>query len=155
MDDQITCRVNDKPRLRFRLRTLFIITTVIAAILGIAVWPFVRAMNGVRNAYAVWWAADMVVEHLKANDGAWPQDWDDLQDDYQTCVKRSGQPWSFDELQSRVVVDWHADPKQLASLANSNTVPPFRVIWLADGTDNYWESNEPNQIIADYLKSSK
>jgi hypothetical protein len=119
---------------------------------GLVIWTVHSALEGVRNAYAVWWVADMVVEHLEANDGEWPQNWDDLRDDYQTCVNRSGQPWSFEELRSRVVVDWYAKPSELAALANRGSDPPFRVIWLTDGSNNYWEHNEPNKIIADYLK---
>jgi hypothetical protein len=98
--------------------------------------------------------ADMVVEHLKASGGDWPQNWDELRDDYQICVQRSGQPWSFEELQRRVVVDWQANPIELAALADREIVPPFRVIWLSDGSNSHWEQNEPNQIIADYLKSA-
>ena len=123
---------------------------VLVVALGVGGWAIHRSMDGVRDAYAVWWVANMVVEHLKANGDAWPKNWEDLRDDYQTCVKRSGQPWSFEELRSRVAVDWQADPSELAVLANGRSIPPFRVIWLTDGTINYWEHAEPNQIIADY-----
>ena len=106
----------------------------------------------IRNSYAVWWVADMVIEHQLANEGAWPRNWDDLRDDYQTCVKRSGQPWTFEELRSRVIVDWNADPSALAKSAKTTDHPEFRVIWLRDGTNAHWESHEPNHIIYDYLR---
>ncbi|MEX2308221.1 MAG: hypothetical protein WD738_11540 [Pirellulales bacterium] len=132
---------------------LKIVACILVVALGVGGWAIHRSMEGVRNAYAVWWVADMVVEHLKANNGAWPRNWDELRDDYQTCVERSGQPWSFEELQNRVAIDWRADPSQLAALANRDFTPPFCVIWLSDGTNSHWEHAEPNQIIADYLKS--
>ncbi|HEX2476243.1 MAG TPA: hypothetical protein VHK01_15940 [Lacipirellulaceae bacterium] len=127
---------------------------VVVAVLGTGAWCLYRTLDGIRDAYAVWWVADMVVEHMIANQGAWPRDWDELRDDYQTCVARSGQPWSFEELRSRVIVDWSVDPKRLAAIASRGTRPPFRVIWLANGRENYWERREPNQIIAEHLKSS-
>ena len=113
-----------------------------------------RVNQDTRNAYAVWWTADVVVEHLKANDNEWPRSWSDLRDDYQTCVERSGQPWSFDELTNRTEVDWQADPAELLTQSKGHTTAQFRVITLADGTDSHWERREPNQIILDYLRLS-
>ena len=103
-----------------------------------------------RNAYAVWWVAGMVVDHMIANDGQWPENWEDLRDDYQSCVQRSGQPWPLDELMHRVRVDWDVDPRELTN-QQSDGVADFRVIWLADGSRAYWAGEEPNQIILDYL----
>jgi hypothetical protein len=133
---------------------LKIIVGILVVAIGVGAWTIHCSMESVRNAYAVWWVADMVVEHLKANGGAWPQSWDDLRDDYHTCVKRSGQPWSFEELRSRVVIDWRAEPSELAALANQGSDARFRVIWLKDGSNSHWEHAEPNRIIADYLKSA-
>jgi len=108
--------------------------------------------SGIRGSYAVWWVADMCIEHMKANDGDWPQSWDDLRDDYQTCVARSGQPWTFDELSSRVEVDWDASPIELLPMAGDSAVD-LRVIWLRNGSDVHWSGREPNTMILDYLKS--
>lgn len=113
-----------------------------------------RVNQGIRNSYAVWWVADMVVEHLKANDNQWPQNWDDLRDDYETCIERSGQPWSFAELSSRTQIDWQADPRQLLTQSKGDQTAQFRVVTLSDGTDSHWQSREPNQIILKYLRSN-
>lgn len=92
----------------------------------------------------------MVIEHLKANDNAWPKGWDDLRKPYETCVLRSGRPWSFDELRDRVDVDWGADAK-----SRLKTDQTTRAIWLRDGTNAYWENHEPNRLIREYLTRGK
>jgi hypothetical protein len=106
-----------------------------------------------RNSYAQWWVADMVVLHLEANDQKWPKSWDELRDDYETCVRRSGPAWSYEELTSGVMIDWDADPLSLKSAVQQAGRPPFRVLWLSDGSSSHWESREPNQIIWEYLQT--
>ena len=89
--------------------------------------------------------------HLAANHEVWPHSWDELRDDYETCVKTSGRPWSFEELSRRVVVDWKADTKKLERAVADGS--DFRVIWLRDGTAASWKGREPNQIVRNYLRS--
>lgn len=96
----------------------------------------------------------MIVLHLQGNDDVWPRSWEDLRDDYETCVVRSGGPWSFEELQQRVRVDWNADAKRLASQANAAGPVRFRVIRLADGSDDHYQGYEPNAIVRDYLRDA-
>jgi hypothetical protein len=127
---------------------------LVALLLGGGYWLF-RLKESIHNSYAVWWVADMVVEHLQANSGKWPEGWEDLRDDYQTCVKRSGQPWTFEELSQRVIIDWHADPQQLLLASQGLDRPAFRVISLRDGTTSHWGTLEPNRIILEYLRSPK
>lgn len=105
----------------------------------------------IRNSYAAWWAADMVIEHMIANDNQWPAEWEDLRDDYQTCVKRSGRPWTFDEIQTRVSIDFSVNAAALVDSAETLARPAFRVIWLSDGTDSHLQSHEPNTMILNYL----
>ena len=104
----------------------------------------------IRNMYAQWWVADMVTLHLEANGESWPNSWDELRDDYETCIKTSGRPWSFEELSQRVVVNWNVDTTKLKKDVADGS--DFRVIWLRDGTTSCWKSREPNQIIRDYLR---
>lgn len=103
------------------------------------------------NAYAVEWVAELVVQHMDANDGAWPRDWDELRDDYQTLTEDLGSTWSFEELQSRVAIDWQADPATLIDQASATVDVPFNVIWLQDGSSDHWVGREPNQVVLDYL----
>jgi hypothetical protein len=123
----------------------------VAAGVGFGIWMVGHMSAVIRNSYAVWWVADMVVEHMKANGDEWPNGWDDLHDDYQTCVNRAGQPWTFEELSNRVRVDWSANPMELRKALRESAKPRFRVIWLSDGMETHWQGAEPNQIIADYL----
>lgn len=121
---------------------------------GFAVYGVYRTREEIHNSYAVWWAADMVIEHMKIHDGKWPAGWEDLREPYEICAEQSGRPWTFEELQERVAIDWHADPNNLAMAATKNGKPTFRVIWLRDGSDAHWKEREPNKMVYDYLKKS-
>ena len=107
----------------------------------------------VPNCYAVWWVADMVIEHLESNGDRWPTNWDDLQDDYDACVKRSGPAWTFEELRDRVTVDWNADPSELVRSFADTEGPPFLVIKVRNNVNVYWGHQEPNRKILEYLKA--
>ena len=138
-----------------RRPAVHIAVVLLAVVIGGGFLLYREVSNGIHNRYAVWWVADMVVEHMEANDGRWPQRWEDLLDDYETCVARSGRPWTFEELRSRVVVDWQADPAQLTAVARQADAPSFRIIWLADGSSSHYQDHEPNQIVCDYLRTKK
>lgn len=130
-------------------RTMLFRTIVVGVVLTIVigVWMVHQTLEGVRNSYAVWWVADLVVVYMETNENRWPRNWDDLREPYTICTGRSGAPWTFEELQSRVDVDWQADPTRLAKQSS------FRVIWLKDGSDAHWESRNPNTIIREYLQT--
>jgi hypothetical protein len=120
-------------------------------IVFLACWQF---DNAVRNYYAQWWVADMVTLHLDANHQQWPRSWDDLVDDYEVCVARSGRPWSFEELSERVVVDWNTETQYLRTIPPQRGRPPlFRVIWARYGSTAPLGRKEPNTIIAEYLRT--
>jgi hypothetical protein len=53
-------------RMRFKLRTVILI---VVALFAVAAFLYLAnvASQTIRNAYATWWVADMVVEHMKAN----------------------------------------------------------------------------------------
>ncbi|WP_339744395.1 hypothetical protein [uncultured Rubinisphaera sp.] len=125
---------------------------VIAIITGLII--AYQANQTIRNAYAVWWVADMVIEHLKANEDRWPADWDDLRDDYETCIRRSGKPWTFEELRSRVVIDFEADVSELKEKSKNSEQPEFRVIWLSDGSATHWSHQEPNTKLLQYFNNT-
>lgn len=139
--------------MRRKLRTRLWLLLIPATVLGLAIYAN-HIQQVQRNAYTAWWVGDMVVNHLRTNDDRWPRNWDELKDDYQDCVKRSGQPWTFDELKRRVLIDWDADPNQLLT-RQANGIPQFRAIWLTDGSGSHWESHEPNQIVLDYLNQRR
>lgn len=129
-----------------------ILAVVLSCILAV-VFIYRHVDNTIRNCYAQWWVADMVMEHLDANEQRWPRSWSDLRDDYYVCTKRSGTPWTFEELSERVTVDWEIETDSLRRLALGSDQPTFRVIWPTDGSSAHGERREPNAMIAEYLRS--
>jgi hypothetical protein len=125
-----------------------IVLTVLVGLPTAAVLTYRHLDDVTRDCYAVWWVADMVVVHMEDNDGAWPNDWDELHRAYRICVERtSARPWSFEELRDRVEVDFDVDPTRLPIDG-----VPQRVIWLRDGSDHHWERREPNTLVQQYLR---
>ena len=139
---------------RFGLRTLFVMIAVFACVLGLGGYVVRSIDSSVHNMYAVWWVGSMMVEHLERNEDQWPTCWDDLRDDYDNCVGRSGLPWTFDELRSRVEIDWNVDPERLRELPpDENGDAPFRVVRLRDDNEEYYAGREPNRMIHRHLQN--
>lgn len=93
-----------------------------------------------------------MIEHLKASDDEWPTSWDDLRDEYDDAVDRGHTPAvTWEELKDRVEIDWHADVRSLQQ-ADGSDDPPFRVIWLSDGSQTHWVGFEPNRRILTYFQ---
>lgn len=141
---------------RFRRRKLVLWISSIAALavilgVGVGVHCFHESIH---NSYSLWWVGDMVVLHLESNADQWPESWDDLHDDYETCSQRTnGHPWTFDEFRSRVAIDWDANPSEMSAMKpNADGDAPFRVVWLRDGSNSYWHGREPNRMIHRYLR---
>lgn len=135
-------------------RILFIVTAF--SLLGVAygIYCLHRVVTvDVPNAYATDWSAGILIEYLKTNDNQWPSSWDDLREPYETLAAPQNYPWSFDELQQRIAIDWAADVSSLKSSQSKKGLPAIKVIWLKDGSDIYWEGLEPNQRILSYLQT--
>ena len=124
---------------------------LIAGIICVGFSFYEMATEGIVDCYAQEWVAEMVIDHMDRNDGAWPKSWDDLIESYEILAGRMGQPWSFDELRHRCAIDFDAQPQQLASGTIDGEKPPFRVIWLRNGKKRHWAGLEPNRMILDYL----
>ena len=129
-------------------RLLVPVLAVAAVVVG---WIAYDTNRAIRNSYAQWWAADMVAKHLEANDNKWPRSWDELRDDYEACVAKSGQPWTFDEIQRRVIIDFNVQTDSLIEISRETNEPDLNVIRAADGTKYNWQEREPNTIIFNYL----
>jgi hypothetical protein len=146
-----------------------LIIGVVIVIGAFAIWAsvvFVQAVLDVpRQAYAVWWTADLVIAYMERHDGAWPRNWEDLRAlaEGATEVTESSEPnghvivefrpkASVEELQGHVIVDWDANPDELIRAPRKEGSPPFRVIYLRNGKSTHYEGREPNQMILDYLE---
>jgi hypothetical protein len=132
-----------------RRRCLIYLALVFVGYLRYSIY---RIPKSIREAYALGWVSGMVVEYMERNDGRWPREWDDLKGPYETGVAAVGRPWSFDDLRSRVDVDFSANPKELAKARFRNGSVPFRVISLRSGYYHYWEGSEPNVRVWEYLQ---
>ena len=88
------------------------------------------------DAYAVWNVAGLVNDYMDAHDGAWPRGWDDLRRTYE--ASNPPNPEHLADLQARVAVDWGADPRLLKAARPTGDKPPFKVIWLRDGSSAHW-----------------
>ncbi len=108
------------------------------------------ALERIKDCYAVWLAADLVVAHLDHGDGSWPRSWDDLRAAH--ALSQDPVRIPFEDARQRVLIDWQADPVLLRESLDSGKHPPFRAIWLRDGGRHHWGNAEPNRIVREYLR---
>lgn len=137
-------------------KIVLVLVLLLVGVVGYVAYTVHRTVTKhIPNSYAVEWVAGMVIGHMEANDGVWPDGWDALRDDYAAAVEGSGKPWTFDELRTRVAVDWDADPERLLATASEDNDIPFKVIWLTDGSSAHWAGWEPNRMILDFLQEHR
>jgi hypothetical protein len=108
--------------IRYSLWTLLAGSIVLLAVLLYMIGTAHQSvMTAVRNSYAIDWVASTVIDYMEIHDDTWPSGWEDLRESYHNVAKQASDPrppdypWSFDELQSRVEIDWKVDPKVLAT----------------------------------------
>ncbi|MCH8921615.1 MAG: hypothetical protein IIA67_00530, partial [Planctomycetes bacterium] len=136
----------------FSPKTMLIALALLCVgVVGTGLYVFRIGMQATREAYAQEWVAVVVIDHMERNGGSWPREWKDLEESYEIVAARSGGTWSFDELHSRVAIDFNVNPAELAEVFADGDEPPFRVIYLRNGKTHYWRAREPNQMILDYL----
>lgn len=154
------------PRRRRGLKIAAIVAGVAVALLGGGAHYLYRSVEGtVMDAYAVWWAADLVIQHLETHQGAWPRSWEELQVTERSAYKGVASTnldgsWtaefrpraSIEELRTRLVIDFHVDPTQLLKHPPPSNGPPFQVIYLRDGRRRHFVGKEPSVMIREYLQ---
>ncbi len=119
----------------------------------------------VPNAYAAWWTADLVIDHMERHDGAWPHSWEELRATSEQTYKGTASTnrdgtmiaefrprASIEELQGRIDIDWSANPSELVKAQFKDSGPPFRVIRLRNGKSTHYAGKEPNEMVLEYLK---
>jgi hypothetical protein len=114
------------------------------------VWRVV-SLDWVDDAYALWGAGEMVVDYMKDHGDRWPKGWEDLKPYFDAGGGRVG-GWSFGEYQRRVTIRWDVDPKSLASAAEGNPRPSFKVIYGSLPFAGTIGRHEPNEILHRYLR---
>jgi hypothetical protein len=135
-------------------RVLWAVTIVGAILIGVK-WFAWELGETVRDCYAGEWVGGIVVDYMKTNNGVWPRNWEDLRETYEDHAKKMGRPWTFEELQNRVEVDWSADPIRLTEAENGRQKPPFPVISLRSGRTASWKGFEPNEMVHRFLTDRK
>lgn len=107
----------------------------------------------VRDSYAQWWVAGIVNTYMDLNGGNWPTGWDDLEEPYEIHVARAGRPWTFEDLRSRVDIDFTAKPEELAKTVLKDGKASFRVVYLRNGKQHHYEGTEANFLIWEHLQA--
>lgn len=124
---------------------------------GVGVYGYFlhRAVQTVlRDPYYVEHAAFAVIAYMKANNNQWPTSWDDIRRANPERVESGN--FSIEVLKQNVIIDWNTRPKVLAEAKlRDDEQPPFRVIWLRNGSDIHWSHTEPNRVIWDYLQKNR
>lgn len=94
---------------------------------------------------------DLIVSYMSANDGLWPNDWEELG----SCVPKDREAW-FAEVRKNVKIDFDWDPVSTdISVDRHIDGVPIRPITLRSGEMlNHDDYPDPNVIIFDYLKRS-
>jgi hypothetical protein len=126
----------------------------VAAIVAISLFATYAALvvyRGIDDAYALWGAGDMVIEYMESHGGAWPRKWDDLTREFDNGNGRVG-GWTFAEYQSRIRIDFAADPEKLRQESLGQSAPTFKAIWPA------WDLGDrlidPNEMLYQYFRRS-
>jgi len=123
-----------------------------ASVFGYFVYQLAQTM--LHDPYYVEHVASYVKDYMEATNNRWPSSWDDLCRVIPDRVKSGVFP--VEELKQNVIIDWDARPSVLAEAKlRDDDQPPFRVIWLRNGSGIHWSSTEPNRLIWDYLQKNK
>ncbi|BAM02966.1 hypothetical protein [Phycisphaera mikurensis] len=103
-------------------------------LLGFALLFAVNATSGRNDGHAHFGAAGMLMAYMDDHGGAWPRGWDDLEPYFRDGRGRSRsrvQGWSYEKFQSRVWIDFEADPEALRAAsraAGPGARAPFDVV---------------------------
>lgn len=101
----------------------------------LVVLPAQREM--IRNAYCLDWASAAVVRYMDDHDGRYPRNWNDLREPF---AKVSDGSFSFEEVQSRVAIDFNVNPQGTYD-------PSFEFVQDISGSGGRWGSPDPNERI--------
>jgi hypothetical protein len=139
---------------RFQIALWAIVISVVVGLAGICFLFHHVFMEIGYNNYMPVGAAELIIEHMKANHGAWPKDWGELHKTF-SSVSNDGvfRGFRWDAYSSRLGIDFAADPVKLAAAAKAGrrNDPAFRIIWLLP--DRSCSAHlDPNTILYEYFK---
>ena len=128
-------------------RKRYLVVVVALSVIALAIlgaWSLYEVTESVTDAYSMECMSLVIVEHLRSED-AWPTSYEDLADDYQVVLNRTGGvgPWS--EVCNRVNVHFDIDIETAAS--------DTRFISLMSGRQAELSNPHPNERISNYLRN--
>ncbi len=132
------------------LITVVALTTCAIAAFGIAkALSFVKqVLPNPREAYASDWTAIFIIDHIRTS-GEWPTGWHDLRDEYDRLAVPEHYAWTFEQLQSFIIVDWEVT---IAEIQDSDV--PLDYVRLTSGrTWSY--AGDPDKLIYDYIQTGE
>jgi hypothetical protein len=137
-----------------RVRAVFLgvlIALLVLAVVSIGASFMFSINSGIDDAYALWGAAEMVIDYMKTHEGSWPRDWNDLRPQFNANNGRVG-GWTFSRFEDRIAIDFNADPNQLCQESVESPRATFRVIW-ATHDSGVRIGDDPNQKLCDYFRN--
>jgi hypothetical protein len=142
---------------QFHLKGLLLFTAGCALILGVVVglYRLHRSINsGLHDVYVPSAAGFLVIEHMKANNRAWPRNWEELHWTFLSVQEKSGHYRGFrwEEYPQRVGIDFAADPAALALVEAKPGEQPIHVIWSLAHPNAVVRAVDPNVCVHDYLR---
>jgi len=112
---------------------------------GVWVFRFAKQVVGIpREAYASDWTAIFIIDHLRTS-GKWPTGWHDLRDEYDRLAVPRHYAWTFDELQTLIVVNWDSS---IDAIRESDV--PLDSVQLTSGRQVSY-NGDPDRLIYDYV----
>lgn len=128
------------------------ITAIILFIFGcLSTFILYKTATYAKDTYALLQTATILVDYLYSNNNNWPSCWEDLKPFYD---KSQPGPYSFEELKTKIYIDFSFIPLKKNNLERLNKNSSSPVIYLIKNRKNAYVS-ESNMIILEYLKSGK
>lgn len=144
-------RSKNRPGFRFGIHRLLVVSAacaMICAVVSTAFRTVYAVLSQIDDSYAADWTAEFLINHLRSPGSTWPSSWSELEDEFNSNPS-NGYPFSFEELQDLVNVQWDVN-----TVAIANSDPPFKVITLARPSGNDSVCIEPNSRIRDYIANA-
>ena len=150
---------DEQKKRRRRLWPYFVLACVVMCAIGL--WHargYQQYIDEVRQTildqHAGPWVADLIIVHMKDNNGRWPRNWTDLEGPFDRTPRRASLA-TFDDLKEHVNVDWHANPAELRKIPLTGEEEPFRVVSAAYPSRANWQGKNPNLMIWEYLQKAQ
>jgi hypothetical protein len=140
-------------RLRVSLRSILLLTAIVAVLLAGILELNRRLENYVLNPYRLQSTGDLLVDYLE-NVGDWPNNWNTLRQYAESHSSALQGIRTFRELEANMMVDFTFKPDLVDTNSEwSDENPQIKVVVASDGR-TYGAVRSPNETIYRYLQST-